>query len=80
MASRKRYLNTSDARENLAEIVNQVAYGSQRVILGRRGRAIAALVPMEDLKKLESLDEAGATEETDSSRLSNHKSAASRVL
>jgi prevent-host-death family protein len=80
MASRKKYLNTSDARENLAEIVNQVAYGSQRVILGRRGRAIAALVPMEDLKKLESLDEAGAAEETDSSRLSNHKSPASRVL
>ncbi len=82
MARRKKYLNTSDARENLAEIVNQVAYGSQRVILGRRGRAIAALVPMEDLRKLESLDEPGAAEETDAdgSQLSNHKNAATRVL
>jgi len=46
------YLNVSDIRKNLADILNQVAYGRTRVVLGRRGREIAALVPIEDLESL----------------------------
>ena len=46
------YLNVSDIRKHLADILNQVAYGGTRVVLGRRGRGIAALVPIEDLKSL----------------------------
>jgi len=74
MKGRKGYLSTSDARENLAEIVNQVAYGSQRFILGRRGRAMAALIPIEDLRKLESLD----GERSEEPQLHLHASAESR--
>lgn len=74
MKGRKKYLSTSDARENLAEVVNQVAYGSQRFILGRRGRAMAALIPIEDLRKLESLD-GGRSEEP---QLNLHVSAEAR--
>jgi prevent-host-death family protein len=45
-------------REGLAEIVNRVAYGHERVVLGRRGRALVALIPAEDLELLEQLEDA----------------------
>jgi prevent-host-death family protein len=43
---------TSDAREQLAELVNAVAYGGSRVILQRHGKDVAALVSIEDLRRL----------------------------
>ena len=46
---------TGEARRQLAELVNRVAYGKERVVLTRHGRAVAALVPMEDLSVLERL-------------------------
>jgi prevent-host-death family protein len=54
-ASTENYLNVSDIRKNLSEILNQVAYGRTRIVLGRRGREIAALVPIEDLESLRNL-------------------------
>lgn len=42
-----------EARKNLADLVNRVAYGKERVVLTRHGRAVAALVPMEDLSLLD---------------------------
>jgi prevent-host-death family protein len=53
--SLENYLNVSDIRKNLADILNQVAYGGTRVVLGRRGREIAALVPIQDLESLRQL-------------------------
>lgn len=44
---------TAEARRQLADLVNRVAYGKERVVLTRHGRAVAALVPMEDLSLLE---------------------------
>lgn len=43
---------TSDAREELAELVNAVAYGGARIILQRHGKDVAALVPLADLERL----------------------------
>lgn len=43
-------VSVSDARRDLAELVNQVAYGGRRIILQRRGKPLAALVPIEDLE------------------------------
>ncbi len=43
---------TTDAREQLAELVNAVAYGGRRIILQRHGKDVAALVSMEDLRRL----------------------------
>ena len=51
-------ISISEAREGLAEIVNRVAYGHERVVLGRRGRALVALIPAEDLELLEQLEDA----------------------
>ncbi len=48
-------ITTAEARKNLAEIVNNVAYGKDTVILTRRGKALAALVSIDDLKLLQQL-------------------------
>jgi prevent-host-death family protein len=49
----------SEAREQISEILNRVAYCGERVVLHRRGKEIAALVPMSDLRAL--LQAAGDT-------------------
>ena len=43
-------MTTVEARENFAELINQAAYGNERVILTRRGKPLAAIVSMEDLE------------------------------
>ncbi len=49
-------LNTTEARENLADVLNRVAYAKSRVRITRRGREIAAVVPIEDLELIERLE------------------------
>ena len=44
-------------REQMAEPINRVAYQGQRVVLERRGKAVAALVSMEDLRLLEAMED-----------------------
>lgn len=44
-----------EARIHLAEILNRVAYRGERIVLHRRGKDAAALVPVEDLQLLEDL-------------------------
>jgi prevent-host-death family protein len=48
-------LNVSKAREEFPDIVNRAAYASERTIVSRRGKDLAALIPMEDLRLLERL-------------------------
>jgi len=50
-------LNSTDARENLAEVLNRVAYAKDRVRITRRGKAVAAVVPIEDLELIERLED-----------------------
>src|SRR4030095_7714526 len=48
-------LKLSDVRSNIAELVNRVHYRGERVIVGRAGKALAALIPVRDLELLERL-------------------------
>jgi prevent-host-death family protein len=48
-------LNVSKAREEFPEIVNRAAYGKERTIVSRRGKDLAAVIPMDDLRLLERL-------------------------
>ena len=50
-------VTTAEARKNLAEIVNKVAYGKEPVVLTRRGEEIAALISMEELELLQLLED-----------------------
>ena len=51
------HLPTSKAREGFADTINRVAFGKGRVIVRRRGKDIAAVVPIEDLHLLEELED-----------------------
>ena len=48
-------LNVSKAREEFPDVVNRAAYGKERTIVSRRGKDLAALIPIEDLHLLERL-------------------------
>jgi prevent-host-death family protein len=47
----------SEARSELTDIVNHVAFAQDRYILTRNGKEIAAIVSMEDLNLLEELED-----------------------
>jgi len=51
-------IKTNKARDEFGSVVNRVAYGKERIILQRRNRDMAAMIPMEDLRLLERLIEA----------------------
>jgi prevent-host-death family protein len=48
-------LNVSKAREEFPELVNRAAYGNERTIVSRRGKDLAAVIPINDLRLLERL-------------------------
>ena len=50
-------VSTVDARDRLSDVINRAAYGGERVVLTRRGRALAAIVPMRDVERLEALED-----------------------
>lgn len=43
-------MSTVEARENFSEMINQAAYGNQRVVLTRRGKPLVAVVSLHDLQ------------------------------
>jgi len=44
----------TQARSELAELINRVVYGGEHVVLTRHGKPLAALVSAADLERLES--------------------------
>jgi prevent-host-death family protein len=50
-------LNVVELRQSLAEILNRAEYQGERIIIHRRGKDAAAIIPIEDLKLLERLIE-----------------------
>ncbi len=50
-------ITVTEARDDFAELVNRVAYANERVRVVRRGRELAAIVPMADIELLEALED-----------------------
>ena len=50
-------LSASAVREDFAETLNRVAYRGERIVLDRRGKSVAALVPLEDLELLRRIED-----------------------
>ncbi len=46
-------VRTDEARNTFGTVLNRVAFGKERIVLERRGKALAAIVPLEDLARLE---------------------------
>lgn len=53
----RRKITSSAARNEFAELVNRAAYGGERVIVHRRKKPVAAVVPLADLELLEQLED-----------------------
>lgn len=50
-------LSIAEARNGLAEAINRVSYGGERVVFARRGKPVAALVSPEDLAFLQRMED-----------------------
>ena len=50
-------ISTADARKDFADIINQVSYGSEQILLTRRGKEVAAIVSVEELKLLQKIED-----------------------
>jgi prevent-host-death family protein len=51
-------LTATEAREHFADTLNRVSYRGERIVVYRRGgKDVAAVVPMDDLKLLQKLED-----------------------
>ena len=53
----------TQARAELADLINKVVYGGERVVVTRHGKPLVALVSAADLERLAELDAAAVEEE-----------------
>lgn len=49
-------MNVVEARRSFSEVMARVAYQRQRVVIERKGRPMMALISIEDLHRLETLE------------------------
>jgi len=50
-------ISISEIRDNLADALNRVAYGGERIVLKRRGKEVAALISIDELRALEEMED-----------------------
>jgi prevent-host-death family protein len=56
-------VDTSQMKAQLSEFIGRVAFGHERLLVLRRGKPVAALVSVEDLRQLEVADQTQVTAE-----------------
>lgn len=56
-------VNVSQLKESLSEYLNRAAYGQERIIVSSRGKPKAAVIGLQDLERLEELEDALAARE-----------------
>ena len=56
MGSMAHDVPVTQARSQLAELINRVVYGGEQVVLTRHGKPLVALVSAADLQRLHDLD------------------------
>jgi prevent-host-death family protein len=50
-------MSTAQARDQLSEVINRAAFGQERIVLTRRGKALVAVVPIADLEVLQRIED-----------------------
>jgi len=61
-------LEATKAKETFGDTLSRVGYGKERIILTRRGKPLAAIVPLEDLELLNALENTADAEEVQAAR------------
>ena len=49
-------ITLAELRKQLGTTINEVAYGSERVLVSRNGKDVAMIIPMEDAQMLEAYE------------------------
>ena len=50
-------ISTKEARGQLSDVISRAAFAKERIILTRHGKAVAAVVPIEDYELLEQIED-----------------------
>ncbi len=50
------FVNTVEARDNFAELIDRAALAGERIVITRHGEPMAALLPLDDLELLEEVE------------------------
>lgn len=50
-------VTSAQARNTFPDLVGQAAYGKKRTVITRRGKKVAAIIPIEDLERLQALED-----------------------
>ena len=58
MATPEASVSVAELRLALSDSINRVAYGQERLAVTRRGKVAAVLISVEDLERLEALEDA----------------------
>jgi prevent-host-death family protein len=66
-------INSANARKSFSDLLNESGFGGRRIVVTRKGKAVAAMVPLEDLEAIQALEDQMDTEEA-SQILSDSKS------
>ena len=56
-ARTKRGVSASRARDEFADLINRVAYGKETVLIHRRKKPVAAIIPLDDPEFLERIED-----------------------
>ncbi len=51
-------ISATDARANFPDIIHRAEYCKERILIQRHGKTVAAVVSLDDLKRLEALEDA----------------------
>lgn len=46
-------INIAEAKEEFSELINRVAHSKERIVITRRDKEVAAIIPLEDLHLLQ---------------------------
>lgn len=56
-------VSTAEAKEDFTDLINRVSHHNEHIVLTRRGKEVAALIPMQDLLLLQSVKNKNDLEE-----------------
>ena len=65
--------SSKEARENFSDVISQVAFSGERVVVTRQGKELVAVVPISDLNLLEKLQDRIDLEEAHEALLETKK-------
>lgn len=66
-------INSANARKTFSDLLNESGFGGRRIVVTRKGKAVAAMVPIEDLEAIQALEDEMDVKEA-KRILSDHKS------